>query len=882
MFVSPRSAIPPPRRGVVDRPRLDAMLDGGIRGPLTLVAAPSGTGKTVLVSSWARRRGTVRWISVGEREDADALRREIHAAVDAALDPVLEPALGPAPGPADDPALGPSRDLAARAPVELVLDCDGALPVDVAADLDHLLRRLGERLHVVVVARVDPAMALHRYRLEGTLTEVRTHDLAFTRSETGDLLAAAGLVLALDDVDLLTRTTQGWAAGLRLASLAIAPRADRSRAVREVRGDTGMVAEYLVAEMLDQQPPEVREVLLRTSVVDVLQPGLAQVLAGAHAPRTLAAMLHANILVEELTEQPGWYTYHPLFRELLRAQLEYEAPDAWRSLHEAAGTWYAEHGCVEDSVRHAVAVRDWTRASETVVDSLAAGELLVARGSVLADLLAGLPRHLTGAEPALVRACLDLRDRTPRAGEQPALDAAPSVAGAASAQAGLTAALVTLASSSLASPPATSGPPSVPTSAATSPARTASSFDAGDVMLSAASTAHALLDALPAERLATHPELRTIVLAGEGTGLLLRGDLDAAARAFAAGASGRCLPGRELPVAACRGRLALLLALRCELRRATDLAAQTVALCGAAGLQGGGAEAAAELALAWASMETFELDAARRHLSRARACGPGAHSVLEALALALVTARLSRAHGDTAGARDALHDAVDREPALPGWAQDLVRREERDAGAEAAAPGPSIEDPSDGVMEPSPSMRVETHLLEAARRLASGDTARARRVVVRCLDLAAPERLRRPFREAPREVRHLLRLDGELLAAHGWLVGGDPKEPTARSGATPAVPVAAAAGAPGAVALGTLPVLVPLTVKELEVLVYLDALARTEDIAGAMFITVNTVRTHIRHILQKLEATRRNEAVRRARELGLIPASRPVGVPRLA
>ncbi|MEP7764677.1 LuxR C-terminal-related transcriptional regulator [Sanguibacter sp. 25GB23B1] len=853
MRASPRSAIPPPPRAAVARARLEAMLDVGAHGLLTLVAAPSGTGKTVLVSSWARTRsGAVRWISVDEATDATDLWHEILTV----LDPT-EVETGTPGRPCDLSGRALDRlatSLDAREdPVELVLDCEVALPPEVASALDRLLRRRGDLLHVVVIARVDPAMPLHRYRLEGTVTEIRAADLAFTRSEASEMLATAGLDLLPADVETLIVRTQGWAAGLRLASLAITPRTDRARAVHDVRGDTGMVAEYLLAEMLDQQPAEVRDVLLRTSVVDVVRPGLAQVLAGPRTPRTLAAMRHENILVEELTEHPGWYRYHPLFRELLQAQLAYEAPDEHRALHRAAAAWYVENDRVDDAVRHAAAVEDWTVAARLVVDSLSTVRLAVERTPTLGDLLADLPEHLTGAAPRMVRACLDLRDDCdPRTGAVPLI----STDDAASWPEGrLTAALLTLLSASRLSTASTHPDPSL--------------RDPGAV-LGAAAVAEDLLTAQPAHRLESHPEVRTVVRAGAGTGWVLRGDLDRAAQVFAAGAHDPYEPGRELPVIRCLGHLSLVVALRSELRRSAALADETLARCRAAGARGGAEEGAAELALAWVRTETFELGAARRHLVRARTCHAENPGALVALVLPLVTARLSLAHGDPAGARDVLRDALECSPPLPEWMQALLCHEAGEVSVEATQAALGGPRPDEAL--PMLALRVEALLAEAADHLAAGETARARRLVARSLGLAAPESLRRPFRQAPREVRQLLRLDPALLTAHRWLVGDDPSTLAACAGATDATAGSGTSRTPA--------VLVPLTAKELEVLVHLDALARTEDIAGAMFITVNTVRTHIRHILQKLDATRRNEAVRRARELGLIaPLRSSVTIP---
>lgn len=864
MRARPSSAIPPPPRGAVERARLEEMLEAGAHGPLTLVAAPSGTGKTVLVSSWARTRTSdVQWISVDETADVDDLWHDMLTVLD--------------PEQVETLTRGTPCDLSGRAldrvatsldhraePVELVLDCEVALPPTIAAAVDRLLRRRGDRLHVVVVARVDPAMPLHRYRLDGTVTEVRAADLAFTRSEASQMLATVGLDLHPDDVDTLITRTQGWAAGLRLASLAIAPRADRARAVRDVRGDTGMVAEYLLAEMLDQQPSEVRDVLLRTSVVDLVRPGLAQVLAGPRAPRTLAAMRHENILVEELAEHPGWYRYHPLFRELLQAQLAYEAPDEHRALHQAATAWYVENGRVDDAVRHAAVVEDWTVAARLVVDSLSAVRLVVERAPTLSDLLADLPEDLAGAAPRLVRQCLDLRagldprERAGRHGPGPASVVPPDDA-ASWPEGRLTASLLTLVSAS------TFTGSTFTAASSTRSTRPGPSMDDPDVVLGAAAAAEELLAAEPPHLIHRHPELRTAVHAGAGAGWILRGDLDRAVRDLAIGASDPREPGREIPVIRCLVQLSLVVALRSELRRAAALADEALALCRSAGARGGAEEAVAELALAWVCTETFDLDSARRHLVRARTCSTEPPCALVTLVLAIVTARLSRAHGDPAGARDALRDALDRSPVLPAWMQALLRHETGERAVE-----PASGSPGDGVRDealPMLALRVETLLVEGADHLAAGETARARRVVARALELAAREELRRPFREAPRAVRQLMRLDPTLLAAHGWLVGED-RSALVASAATPAVQAAPRGSLAHAV-------LVPLTGKELEVLVHLDALDRTEDIAGAMFITVNTVRTHIRHILQKLDATRRNEAVRRARELGLIPAAGP-------
>ena len=350
--------IPGQPEGLLSRPRLLERLELGVAGPLPLVRAPAGTGKTVLVSAWASRaraRGPVGWVTV---RAGDESRTRFWWSFTQALERcgvvVPAPCLQ-----ADSPGGGgvyvealvsalveraelDRTELDGTEPVVVVLDCEADLSAAVAEDLDALLHRCGGLLRLVVAARVDPALPLHRYRLAGTVLEIRMVDLAFTLDEARELMSRAGIGLSEAGLAAIVVRTCGWAAGLRFAAVFLQRQQDREHAAADFCGDIGDVAEYLVAEVLDGQPAGGRQLLLETSIVDVLRPGLSEAVAGPQAQRTLALLVRGNAFLNEVADSPSHYRYQPLFRELLRAQLAYESPQKVPALHRAAEAWLAE------------------------------------------------------------------------------------------------------------------------------------------------------------------------------------------------------------------------------------------------------------------------------------------------------------------------------------------------------------------------------------------------------------------------------------------------------------------------------------------------------------------------------------------------------------
>lgn len=878
---APAIDVPDAPHGYVDRPRLHERLDAGTAAALTLVSAPAGTGKTTAVATWVAQRdaaGPTVWLRV---DDEIPPGRHLWTPLTERLG-AAGVAVPRRRGLADEGDVT-TAVLDHPAQVTLVLDCDRQLTAEELAALDRTVRHCGNRLRTVLIARSDPVLPLHRYRLVGALREVRAADLALTREETGRVLGEAGVRLSSGALDAVVRRTQGWVAGVVLTAATLAGHQDPDGAARSLSGDQGPLAEYLLTEVLDAQTPPVRELMLRTSVLDLLSPGLIEALAGPQAPRALSFLEHGNTFLTAVPGRRGCYRYHPLVAELLRAQLAFEAPSTSAALHLEAAAWLQRHGHLHEAVRHRVAAADWEGAARCVVDGLAVAELLEPDDpGGLIGVIGDMP-DVPGAATSIVRAALALADD----------DARAAGGHLAAARARLT-----------------------PTVARAWPAAEAAlhlldavrSHDVGypSATLTAVAAADEALSRLEGTRVGRHPELLTALRSAEGHAHLANGDLARAAGAFAAAASDH-RPGREAGVIHALGHLALVSAWQGRLRSTVDLARQALALVPDGSPHPSHGAGCAEVALAWAAVERYDLQEAESHLSRAADGEPGALA-RDALA-AVVTARVLRLRQDLTGAHAALRAQTDRHTA-PDWVLDRLAIEDVTtdvvAGAggdvertalleETGLPEASVvsdrvrvsvgQQPEHGPLlaaEGAPlATRVESWLVESWRCVRRGDDRRAVQALHHSLELAAPERLRRPFREAPPEVRRLLtRADGG--AGRTWLTtrhDPDAAPPlrvvrqAAGSGVLRARPttrprVEERAASTGASTDGPVE---PLTDKEHEVLVHLAELLTTEEIAASMFISVNTVRTHVRNILRKLSAGRRNEAIRRARELGILP-----------
>lgn len=356
-----------PRPGRVARERLLTQLDRCASASLTLVAAPVGFGKSVLVESWAERSpGAVAWVSV-EAGDSDPARLWMYVAtaVDrvrpglgrAALQLLRSPGASPS-SVADELANGIG---AYRAPLAIVLDDAHTLTDDACwRSLERLVSHLPHEARMIMVTRSDPPFRLGRRRGRGELGEIRADALAFTAEEARELLVEReGIALSEDDVELLVERTEGWPAGLYLAALWLREVDDPSAGVQAFHGDHRHVVDYLTGEVLDTLDDETRGFMLETAALGVFDAAMCDVALGrSDSARRLRALERENGFLISLDARREWYRYHHLFGELLQLELSHTRPDASVRLHRSASASHLEHGRIVEALEHAGAAED--------------------------------------------------------------------------------------------------------------------------------------------------------------------------------------------------------------------------------------------------------------------------------------------------------------------------------------------------------------------------------------------------------------------------------------------------------------------------------------------------------------------------------------------
>jgi LuxR family maltose regulon positive regulatory protein len=344
---------------------------------VTIISAPAGSGKTSLLRAWANhpdREHRIAFVSV--RRDEEAVQQFWLALLNAVRH------ASDTTGETEPPTAAP--DLNVRTLVDRVL-CELADPVsritvviddlhelnapEALASLTQLLTNLPPGGHAILVTRRDLPLRLHRLRLAGELAEIRAADLRFTERETRDLLDASGIALSEAGAALLHQRTEGWAAGLRLAAISLADHPDPERFVAEFSGSDRTVAEYLIAEMLERQPDDILQLLLRTSLLDRVNGELADLVTGrTGSERILLSLEDANAFVVSLDPERTWFRYHHLFADLLRLELRRRLPDHVPTLHRQVAKWFVRHGQPADAIRHTQAAGDWPDAARLLAD----------------------------------------------------------------------------------------------------------------------------------------------------------------------------------------------------------------------------------------------------------------------------------------------------------------------------------------------------------------------------------------------------------------------------------------------------------------------------------------------------------------------------------
>ncbi len=864
-----RTSPPRPSTHILSRPRLLEQMDVDSRGAVTLVCGGPGSGKSHLVIDWARRRrgGPVRvaWAALGaDCNDPQRLWSIFLAALERAG--LESPSLAGLRAPSEVDEAFLDRLLLALeeqdSPVVVVLE-DLHEVTDALAihSIDTLVRLLPECVHLVMITRSDPPLSLHRLRVSGGLSEIRHADLAFTRDEAVALLSQHGLTLADAEVERLMERTEGWAVGLRLAALTLqrcTDDAERAQAVSDFAGDSRAVADYLVAEVLDRLPEDLRRFLLQTSVVERVDAGLAEHLTGTPGGADALERLEtAGVPLIPLDDHRGWYRYHRLVQELCRQRLHAENPQLVTDLHTQAALWFADHGEYDESLRQALAARDWTTFGRIAV-ARAGAHVFGHPGSSLRGLLAELPANVLPDDPwlATVRA-LELHDSGSPDRLAQRVDRAEELwAREESDDATLHAMVLALL-------------------------RAAAARARYDVVLAAAECERGvrLVDSVDGGAVAQWtalPSYRAFADLLYGKSLVWQGRLEEAETSLqraASSAQGR----RADPVDGgllASAYLSLVLAMRGSLRQATAHAEHALTLGGTRGWSDEIQSTSAWLSLALVHLQRGDPLAARRALDEATMVLERRPDALLEVCLTLGTARLLGENADPAAARAVLGEAsrmlvdLPEIPFLTDWCLLVQAELELNAGSPDAVL--DLLDPDSQLGASSAALvlcgRALLHEGRAEAALATVDslTSAARpgvgAIEALVVTALAQEALRQDGAALMALTRALQAAEGEgwvrpFLRERARLTPLLERYRTVVLTPSPLLTRLLATSAPGARRS------VALTDRELAVLQLLPSMMSNEQIARELFVSVNTVKVHLKSLYRKLGVTSRREAV---------------------
>jgi LuxR family maltose regulon positive regulatory protein len=862
---------------LIGRGDLLAALDRAAAKKVTIISAPAGSGKTSLLRAWAGRPGQPHRLAVMQvqRDQRDAQQFWL-----ALLGAVRQAS---AAGRAEPPAATP--DFNGRAMVDRVLselagqrgrliliidDLHELISPDALAQLTRLLTDLPGDVHAVLATRRDLPLRLHQLRLAGELAEIRAADLRFTERETRELLDASGIALSEAAVALLHQRTEGWAAGLRLAAISLTDHPDPERFVAEFSGSDRTVAEYLIAEMLERQTDDVKDLLLRTSLLDRVNGELADLLTGRPgSERILLALEDANAFVMSLDPERTWFRYHHLFGDLLRLELRRTLPEEVPGLHRRAADWLIQHGQVVDAIRHIQAAGDWPRAARLLAD-YSFSMTLDGQTQTIQALVQAFPPGADHPELALVYATVDLiQGRLDEAAAH--LAVAETYAGTAppDRQRRLHVALASLK-----------------LSLARRRGHLAGVLEQAKFLASP-------VTGQSDEDIALDSELRAVALMNLGIVEAWSQGLPDAERHLQEGADLARQIGRPYLEVACLAQLGFASRIR-SFAITRERCQQAIAL---AERHGWGAEpviAPALVTLAGNLVWTGEFDESERWLQRAELAlqtdaGPGIRQLLH-----LATGRLYAGRGQHHEALKELRAAEQLQSQLAGphamtsqvtgWmlatqaragmpsqacaSLEALTDERANAGEirNARAVICLVEGDPAGALDALAKVLdgtapvvgyvtlVETQLLAGLAHRELGDQRAANQAAERALGLAEPDRLVLPF---------VMTGSGELLEAL-------PRHETVHAALLADILDVLHGSSLAAQDQSSSPPSEELSPSELRVLRYLPTNLSRPEIASELSVSVNTVNTHVRNIYAKLQARDRSSAVQRARELRLL------------
>jgi LuxR family maltose regulon positive regulatory protein len=867
--------LPRPNFPVLARPRVTGLIECATRHRVTVISGPAGAGKTVACASWAADgspAGRVVWLTLDAGDRLDWFWRYVCAGLNRMR-----------PGPAQSlraledasPQTFPLRLVEAAQgftePVILVLDDVHELADrSVLSGLDVLIRHAPPTLRLVLLGRRQPALQLARLRVAGELADICGADLACTADEAGAYFAMLGIDVAAHERDAVLRSTEGWMAGLRLAAMGAGTDSGGGARIAGLAGDEPLVTDYLWDEVLARQEPQIRAFLLRTSLVPAVSGDLGDALTGqSGSVRTLERLSRENSFVGALDRECGDYRYHPLLRDVLVAELRREIPQEIPVLLRRAARWYADQDRTLDAVRSAAAGRDWDYAAQALARS-GVGVVMSADPDELESVLALIPTDFAVHDAAVSTAWAGSRLwRQDPDGAAAYLDSATrSLEASGPAMRRITEPTLTAlrimqaAEQDCADPAVTRHGRSLADAMQASVAVRAEHRALGLLWFSlgvASLRRWEIAEARHALRQADHQ-----LGAGGLTGLRWR------ARAWRALAE------------ACYGDLTTAVQAAGDVRRGTTSLMR-------------GASCLTDLAYAQVRLARDDLETAQRLLAEVDPTQaghiPGEPPVTGIVAL--MQARMLLADGDAAAARAVLSRLRETwargRPAL----SQVVTVAEAEAALRAGDTGRAraLLLLADEGEQPG---RGDVTLVQAGLLLSEGDYQAALELVRPWADARAPataqERIasllvaavahRRlgATQEAAALVEQALELAEPERAFRVFLDGG----PAVRSAVTVLVPPTSRnAGLAGRVLErfdAQSPRLAPLaehadvrlTDSERAVLCFLPSHMTNEEISQALFLSINTVKTHLRSAYRKLGVGSRREAIARGRRMGLL------------
>lgn len=885
-LIATKFSLPPLRKGAVSRLRLLEKLNHSIDAKLTLISASAGFGKTTLVLAWLQtliEKGEgkrIAWFALDE-SDNDPARfwNGVVLALQSVWPGVGQEAMSmfksAQPVPIEAILTVLVNEIAALAKEDsffLVFDDFHVVTTpQILTAFTFLLEHLPAGLHLVATTRVDPSLPLPRLRARHQLIEIRTDELRFTSVETAAFLnQCMGLNLSEADIDILEARTEGWIAGVQMAALSMQNAPDTTEFIRLFTGSNRYILEYLLDEVLQREPDEVQTFLLETSILDRLCSDLCEAVTGKQGgQRLLEHLENANLFIVPLDYERHWYRYHPLFGELLRIQMERTNPETFAALHRKAAEWYEPNGYFEEAVQHLLVIKDFDRAARLIervaFDLLDRGEIgtLVAWLRLLpAETVRTRPwlcvldawmLILTGQAEAIEIRLQDTESAIQTVGLPPAqTDRIRAYISAIRAQVsfiqGGAPAAIEFAKSAL---NRLSGEDHV------IGATTATILGAGYAYIADFSSAVVAFEKARSVSLAGGNQFNAMV-AGSALAQIavVQGRLRDAYQIYqdglrVAGKSAFLAPGYTY------AGLANVLCERNEMDTALQYASQSVELCKLIGQ-------AEILMTAYTSLARVlcarrEFDAALDTLEEARRVA----SEISAWSLdtiQILQARVWLAKGDlesailwsqTGGYSIEEPASFHREQGLLTLARIRMAQRQHD---QIVAILERLRQEAEGSGR-SGSL-IEIYILQALNFEARADTQVAFEALGKALALARSEGYQRIFLDEGEAMRGLLlKYRKESRLSNAYL----DRLLSAFSGKHPAV----SAGQEFAL-------VEPLSERELEVLRMLAAGRSNPEIAGELYVSLNTVKAHVKSIFAKLETHNRTQATQRARDLRLI------------